>query len=155
MPKSTARLRSDFAREAGILVVRDDIPTDVKHIEPLHFSTGRSIEAREEFSRWFEENKPDVVVSFFAHVYEWIESAGIRIPEDCGFVWTHKLSKNEESWGAQVSGLRIANKRIGEEAIKWLDGKIRHSRDQSDSKEEMLKLIPSSWHEGRSLPFKT
>ncbi len=39
---------------------------------------------RETFLRWYEEHRPDVVLSFI-EVHQWMTSAGIRVPEDCGF----------------------------------------------------------------------
>ncbi len=47
------------------------------------------------FSRWMEENRPDVLISFDTHVPGWLERMGLRIPEDIGFVvhdWTSAMA---------------------------------------------------------------
>ncbi|EIP99081.1 transcriptional regulator [Opitutaceae bacterium TAV1] len=37
------------------------------------------------FLRWYRLHKPDVVLSHFPEVLDWMKHAGIRVPRDCGF----------------------------------------------------------------------
>jgi LacI family transcriptional regulator len=39
-----------------------------------------------EFNRWLQQQRPEVVIAGHGHIYDWMIAAGLRIPEDVGFV---------------------------------------------------------------------
>lgn len=49
-----------------------------------------------DFARWFKKNRPEVVITVFPEVKDWLKNLGLRIPEDVGFAVL--------DWSAEMTG---------------------------------------------------
>ncbi len=98
------------------------------------------------FLKWFEKEKPDVVVDGNSMAHWWLKDAGVRIPKDVGYISLNADPLKE----ADVSGLVHQRERQGRLAVDLLYNLIQvNERGMSDSP---IRLTTSCvWHPGASL----
>ena len=103
---------TDYRYRAGFLLFQDLIPA--KQRVPMNISERGQ---KEKFMRWLREKKPDAVISAYPEVIEWIREAGLRCPDDIGYVnlnWVPEhqgiagMYHNPELIGAAVAEIIIA-----------------------------------------------
>jgi LacI family transcriptional regulator len=109
--------QNDSLRHAAILYEQSLMPANQARL-PIFDGT---LEASEELERWFNDNRPDVVISLNGKAYWQIRDLGKRIPEDVGYcVLTRSASDPTPTAGATTQTARIADL-----AVNWLDQLLR------------------------------
>ncbi|MDF3128121.1 LacI family DNA-binding transcriptional regulator [Kiritimatiellaeota bacterium B1221] len=98
-----------------------------------------------DFKQWVDSYQPDVVVADYAKVIEPLRKAGIRIPEDLGFVATSLHEKYEE-----CSGVVPPLKHLGHAAVDLVVAQL-HRNERGISTFAKAVLIEGEWKEGRTL----
>lgn len=100
-----------------------------------------------EFLAWVARNKPDVIVGLTDLFLWWLVEAGIRVPEDIGFV---SLLGGGNLRGLVVSGWDWNADALGAASMEQLDLQIRSGRRGKNARANTL-MLPSSWIEGATL----
>jgi LacI family transcriptional regulator len=99
----------------------------------------------ENFSRWFHENVPEVVLSYDAKVIGWLEKLGKRVPEDIGFVHLWNPDRS-----GRYAGLYHTPPAIGEAAVNFLIGLLQRNECGIPKAPQTL-LLNAVWLDGASL----
>lgn len=104
---------------------------------------------RESFLEWFDQYRPDVVVTLWDLVYPWLIEAGVRVPEDVGLAllsvrkrdgFFAGMWENPELVGARAAELVVNLVQHGERGVpetpsylliegKWLPGKTIRAQE--------------------------
>ncbi len=106
---------------------------------------------------WVKQYRPEVVIGFNSWILWNLLEAGIRVPEDVGFVaLTTNLGDEpgEKSSATQIAGMKETGGEHMKAAIELLDQQIRQHHYGLDPKARSL-LIHSEWIEGDTLPVKS
>ena len=101
--------------------------------------------SREQFMSWFIQYKPDVVVAHLQAVVQWLAEAGVRVPQDVGFL---KLNTTERT--APCAGLDLQPRRLGAAAVETAVGMI-HRREQGVPSHPMTISLEAEWVDGPTL----
>lgn len=100
---------------------------------------------RDAFFAWLDRHKPDVVISTFNRAYEWLVSAGYRIPEDLAFacltVWPTD----------RCAGMSVQINEVGKAAVDFLVSQMLDYQRGVPEIQQCLLLEPR-WVEGETLP---
>jgi LacI family transcriptional regulator len=99
----------------------------------------------EKFRRWFDTQKPDVVISHEEVVLEWLKRMGLHVPEDAGFVL---LNCAEEE--GTLSGIYQNGPTIGSVAVDFLIGMIQRNERGIPALPHSL-LVEGTWVPGRTV----
>jgi len=101
---------------------------------------------RDAFLRWFEKHKPDVVVDGNQTAYWWLKDAGVRLPQDVGYVSLNAVPSAHE----HITGAVHQRRRQARLAVDLLFNLIQiNERGLSDIP---LRLTTAcEWYEGRTL----
>ena len=86
--------RSQFGYSGGFFHFQQSLPAEDR-IPLLLLPHNRIERGVAAFSKWINENRPDVLISFDTHVPEWLTRLGLRVPDDIGFVvhdWTPAMT---------------------------------------------------------------
>ena len=86
--------RSQFGYSGGFFHFQQSLPAEDR-IHLLLLPHNRIERGFAAFSKWMNENRPDVLISFDTHVPEWLTRLGLRVPDDIGFVvhdWTPAMT---------------------------------------------------------------
>jgi len=125
---------------AGILIAQQKLPLK-QRLKPFYLVT----EARENpalFTEWFQKEKPDVILTLYNIVKEWVEKMGMKIPEDLGLIQL-EWRKDRPSW----AGMDQHNDITGEAAVEMLIGLI-HNNEAGIPDFPRATLIGSKWRDG-------
>lgn len=103
-----------------------------------------------EFSRWFDANRPDVIVlhqypPYIAGVEAWLSKRRLRVPRDVGIAL---LDKNPDP--ARYSGICQNPWLMGAVALEMLIGRLM-LRDFGPPDHPKVELVEGSWNEGATL----
>ena len=91
------------------------------------------------------QHKPDVVIGLDNRLVQWVEAAGMRVPEDIGVV--HLATDDDVSDWAGICG----NKReMGAAAAEWVISLMKN-RQFGIPKSAMEIGVRGTWHPGRTL----
>lgn len=104
-----------------------------------------SFAEKEPFLQWFKRHTPDAVVGFGIRQYWFLREAGVRIPEDVGFVSMHFGADDSD-----ISGVKQDSQEIARQSVHMLDQLIRH-REQGPVERPKHLLIASRWQEGKTV----
>lgn len=106
---------------------------------PLLVSNARS---QAEFTAWFRQHQPDVVLAHFTEVLDWMEAAGARVPDTHGFVSLNVLYKTRP-----CAGLDQQPRQLGARAVEQLIAQLqRNERGVPDW--ATTTTIPARWVDG-------
>jgi LacI family transcriptional regulator len=149
-------------RRIGLALTRQDM-IRVQHYWLAGLLTGQSLyggqavpaflfEGEAEKSRlfaWWEENRPDVVVSVGWEVYRWLLGRGLRIPHDLAFA---QLSLD----GAypNIAGIEQKSALIGAAAIDLIVGQL-YRNEYGPPEVPKILLIDAVWVPGASAPGRS
>lgn len=100
---------------------------------------------------WVRECHPDVVVSFSTGLWYFLRDAGMRIPEDLGFIALHKHTEQDDE--KEIAGLNQSRNDIGDQTMLLIDQMVRHNERGIPPAPRNI-LIQSSWVDGPSLPAR-
>ncbi len=99
---------------------------------------------RSGFLKWLDRNKPDVVISGYDDVLDWVLGSGRSVPEDIGFA-RPQITDNKD-----LSGIRFDHLAIGQAAVDVISGQII-SNERGTPTVPKNVLIAGHWQFGTSL----
>ena len=97
------------------------------------------------FRKWFEREKPDVILTLYREVRSWIEGLGLDVPRDVGLVQLEWREK-DPSW----AGMNQHNDITGEAAVEMLVAMIQNG-EAGIPEFPRATMISSSWVDGRTI----
>lgn len=148
----------DHNWSAGFLCEQQHLP--VKERVPAHFfpelhpierwfnETDASVEANyDAFARWFEKQRPDVVISKAAYVLPAMERLGLKFPRDVAFV-----NLFLEQPDGTVAGVRQNHRVVGELAVEILAGQLHHNK-YGLPEIPTTTFVEGTWFDGATCPM--
>ncbi len=99
----------------------------------------------EGFRRWFDANRPDVVIAHEEVVLDWLKKMGLHVPDDVGFVHLNCADS-----GGQYAGIYQNGSAIGAVAVDFLIGMIQRNERGMPALPHSL-LVEGTWVEGRTV----
>lgn len=105
-----------------------------------HLSYGRRV-----FEDWFKKHKPDALITFDAHVPDWLIKLGLRVPEDIGLVvhdWTENLTG--------FAGIYQRRDHVAAAAVDLVATQLLHHEHGVPEVPRQI-LISPAWIEGTSI----
>jgi LacI family transcriptional regulator len=100
------------------------------------------------FRKWFEQEKPDVVLTLYNVVRHWLEGMGLAIPRDIGFI---QLEWRKDH--ADDAGMNQHNEIVGEAAVEMVINMIHH-HTPGVQPFPRATFIGSTWVDGKSVKRK-
>jgi LacI family transcriptional regulator len=97
------------------------------------------------FKAWLKKYRPDAVIGFPRPVCNWIEAAGLRVPQDCAVLMT--TIEQDDSCAGWVEN----HEAIASRAADLLDAMIRHG-DAGMPSPPTVTLVEGCWNEGITAP---
>jgi len=121
---------------------------EAQHLEPLLgvqvSDVNRRHEAvhREVFLRWLDRTRPDAILVTFWQAMDWLEHAGIQVPDELGLAHLG-LSPREAGW----SGVAFNDAAIGAAGVDLLTAHIQRNQYGFPHHPQMLRLA-GVWQNG-------
>ena len=100
---------------------------------------------REEFTAWFRKYKPDVVLSHFTEVIDWMEACGAKVPQTHGFASLNLLYKTRP-----CAGLDQQPRELGARAVELLIAQLQRN-ELGVPAWPTTTTIPARWIEGATV----
>jgi LacI family transcriptional regulator len=100
------------------------------------------------FKRWFEEYKPEVIISKASFVQPCFEQRGMRVPKDVAFVDVFL----EDLTGA-CAGVRQNHDAVGALAVEILAGQLHHNKF-GVPQIPTTTFVDGTWFDGATCPSK-
>lgn len=145
----------DFAWPAGFLAEQEKFPAEDR-LPILFYGTPRvgtsPLEtvvvpvSREEFEPWFEEFRPDALISYGPFLQPRLAAMGLHVPRDVAFA---DLFLRE--YDGKTAGIRQNCRRVGELAVEVLASQLQQNTFGLPSF-PTTTLIGGTWIDGASLP---
>ncbi len=98
-----------------------------------------------EFQAWFQQFRPDVLLTYYKQVKKWLGACGTRVPSDVGVVMLERLA-SDEGW----AGMDQRNDLAGEAAVDRVIGMI-HNREIGPPEIPCATLVAAHWVHGDSV----
>ncbi len=102
----------------------------------------------EEFGRWFEQHRPDVIVTKYPPVKTWLEEQGLKLPRDIGLA-SPSLADSEASW----AGMHENAVAIGRAAVSLLGDLLQHQELGLPATPQRI-MIEGVWSPGKTVKTK-
>ncbi len=100
------------------------------------------------FQQWFEQEKPDVVLTLYNVAQRWLEAMGLAIPRDVGLI---QLERRRDH--AEIAGMDQHNEIVGEAAVEMVINMIHH-HIPGVQPFPRATFIGSTWVDGKSVKKK-
>ena len=100
------------------------------------------------FRKWYEIERPDVILTLYHEVARWIEGMDLKVPGDVGLIQL-EWRTDHSHW----AGMCQHNDIVGEAAVEMLLGLIHHD-EVGIPLYPRAALIGSSWIDGRTVCSK-
>ncbi len=97
------------------------------------------------FHAWLRRHRPDVILTLYSYVHDWLIEAGLHVPGDIGFIQLEHRASHRE-W----AGLDQHNDQTGEAAVDMLIGML-HNRESGIPLHPRATLISPSWVDGNTV----
>jgi len=101
------------------------------------------------FGRWLKEHKPDVILTLYNVVFDWLAAVNWRVPQDVGVIQLEWRASRPE-----VAGMNQHNDIVGEAAVDMLIHKIYH-HEFFDESFPRATLIGATWMDGSTVLRQT
>lgn len=112
---------------------------------PGFYDVERSREDQTAFHVWRERHQPDVILSLYSYVHDWLIGAGLRVPDDMGFIQLERRASH-----AGWAGLDQHNDQTGEAAVDMLIGML-HNQEFGVPLHPRATLIGPTWIDGNTV----
>jgi LacI family transcriptional regulator len=97
------------------------------------------------FRAWFNDNRPDAVISFEWNVPDWVSQLGCRIPDDVGFV-VHDWTKRTGAY----AGIYHRRDHVAAAAVDLIHSQLlQHERGVPEVPRHVY--FPAGWVDGPSI----
>jgi LacI family transcriptional regulator len=100
---------------------------------------------RQLFSRWLEENRPDVIFTLYHEVGRWLADLGLRVPEDIGVI-QYEWRADHPDW----AGMHQRNDLVGAAAVDMLIAMIHH-QERGVPEHPRATMIGCHWVDGNTV----
>ncbi len=97
------------------------------------------------FFRWLEKEKPDVIFTLYHRVRRWVESRGLRVPQDIGLIQLERRRERDD-W----AGMDQHNDRTGEAAVDMLISMLQN-QESGVPEYPRATLIGATWVDGATV----
>jgi LacI family transcriptional regulator len=114
---------------------------DTPSIPPL----GLDPPAREPFLEWFRTHRPDVIVSHVPATVAWLESIGVRVPRDVGFVILNCTDRI-----APCAGLDMRPTAMGAASVESVVAQIQRNERGPPAIPKSI-MIGGAWTDGPTI----
>jgi LacI family transcriptional regulator len=128
---------------AGVLIAQQALPPR-QRVKPFYLVT----EARQNpelFRKWFEKEKPDVILTLYNVVRRWVDEMGLKVPQDLGMIQL-EWRKDKPDW----AGMDQHNDITGEAAVEMVISMI-HNNEAGVPSFPRATLIGSTWMDGATV----
>ncbi len=129
-----------FKWTAAFLGFHLTIPNETQ-VPPLVFDSPD----REQFLRWFDRHRPDVIIGHHTDVIGWLADRGLRVPDDVGFF---NLNTTQDPYPA--AGLDLLPRQLGAAAVESVVAQIQRTERGVPSHAKTITL-EGAWVEGPTL----
>jgi LacI family transcriptional regulator len=116
---------------------------------PAFTQIDRARDQRDLFYDWFDQHRPDVLLSLYNVVFPWLKDHGRRVPKDVGVIQLEWRASH-----ADISGMNQHNDAVGEAAVDMVVSQIHHNETGIPAFPRAT-LIGASWVEGQSVQVQT
>ncbi len=100
-----------------------------------------------EFDRWFDQHRPDAIISVNRYVLQFLKNRGLNVPEDLGYASLDLDGDIPENSG--LSGIDQNSQLVGAAAVDMLIGAMQ--RAQRGVPEHPLRVeVEGTWRHGKS-----
>ena len=99
----------------------------------------------ENFRAWYQENRPDVIISHEEVVLDWLRTMRVNVPEEVGFVHLNCADKSGPFAGIYQNGPAV-----GAVAVDFLIGMIQRNERGIPVLPHSI-LVEGTWVEGRTV----
>ncbi len=141
-----SRLFSGFTGWQQTIPAKKRIPVHINEKIGVYNETDENrIAGRQDFKKWIEKHKPDVVIGSSSRFYKWLLELNFNIPDDIGFVATGRLPDMPN-----VSGINQKHLDIGAATVDLIVEQF-HRNEYGPPNTEKIVMIEGSWIEGNSL----
>ncbi len=100
---------------------------------------------RDEFLAWFGRHQPDVVLCHFTDALDWMESIGIRVPAEAGFVSLNLVYKTRAA-----AGLDLQPRELGARSAELLIAQLQRNEFGLPQHATTTTLL-ARWYDGPTL----
>jgi LacI family transcriptional regulator len=97
------------------------------------------------FARWFQQHRPDVIISHGQEMVGWLEEMQLQVPEDVGFF---RINVTERS--LPCAGVDLLPHRLGATAVETVVAML-HRREQGIPPFAQTISIDAEWAEGPTI----
>ncbi|MFM8764522.1 MAG: hypothetical protein ACKOEZ_06780, partial [Spartobacteria bacterium] len=134
---------------ADFLALRESFP-DALDIPLLRLRIeDKSKKNKEEFLKWFQDCRPDVILSGGIIEYrDWLMEAGVRIPEDVGFFFLGIRHGNPAQ--RDLTGIPQPSTDLGRSAVDLLAALIYHGERGLPSQPDIIQTLVPLLIEGKT-----
>jgi DNA-binding LacI/PurR family transcriptional regulator len=103
----------------------------------------------DDFTRWFQSVKCDVVMAHNPDVIGWMRDAGARVPETHGFCCLNVLNSK-----TPCAGLDLQPRLLGARGVELLIGQVLRNEVGAPSV-PMTTVVPAAWQDGPTVRLMT
>jgi len=107
--------------------------------------TGLTKDSQAAVVKWLKRYQPDSIICLSRYVYDWIISAGIRIPESMGMAF---MDLSDDTKG--MAGMMQNHRGISKAAVEALIGRIL-SKEENPPPFQYGIIMESSWRMGKTV----
>ncbi len=129
---------------AGFLIGQSRMTPADQRTQPF-YQVAAARTDRAVFSKWFEENRPDVIFTLYHEVKRWIHEMGLRVPEEVGLI-QYEWRADHAGW----AGMDQLNDLVGAAAVDMLISMIHHN-ERGVPEHPRATLIGSHWVDGATV----
>lgn len=97
------------------------------------------------FQKWMKEEKPDVILTLYRVVQQWLLEMGCKIPRDLGLIQLDRR-RDQSKWSSMDQHSDV----VGAAAVEMLIGMI-HNNESGIPDFPKATLIGSTWVEGKTV----
>lgn len=129
---------------AGFLTAQSRLVPMEQRTEPFYEVAAARLD-RSVFSKWLDENKPDVIFTLYHEVKRWLLDLGMNVPQDIGLIQYEWRSDHRE-W----AGMDQRNDLVGEAAMDMLISMVHHN-ERGVPEHPRATMIGCHWVDGSTV----
>jgi len=128
---------------SGFLIAQQQLAA-TQRLKPF-YAVAEARRSPDLFRKWFQREKPDVILTLYHAVQHWIEGLGLRAPEDIGLIQMEWRADH-----AHWAGMHQHNDIVGEAAVEMVIGMI-HNNERGIPLFPRATFLGSTWVEGKTV----
>ena len=129
---------------SGFIIAQREVPAS-RRVNPFYFDP-HAPGSPAHFQAWLRREKPDVILTLYTIVRQWIEDAGLKVPGDIALIQMERR-RDRTDW----AGMDQHSDVIGAAAVDMVIAMI-HDNQSGIPLFPRATLIGSTWRDGSSCP---